>query len=51
MKGCGLGYGFGAITDFGRNIEYAAAGRDTEAVSIQISRLGTYLEKLEVIYP
>jgi CheY-like chemotaxis protein len=51
MKGCGAGYGFAAITDLGRNIEHAAAGNDTEAVSLQICRLGTYLENLEVIYP
>ncbi len=51
MKGCGAGYGFAAITDFGRNIEYAAAGNDEATVAEQISKLGTYLANLEVIYP
>ncbi len=51
MKGCGTGYGFAAITDFGRSIEYAAAGNDEAEVSEQISKLGTYLANLEVIYP
>jgi protein-histidine pros-kinase len=51
MNGCGLGYGFAAITDFGRNIESAAAGNDEATVSAQISKLGTYLANLEVIYP
>jgi two-component system, sensor histidine kinase and response regulator len=51
MKGCGAGYGFAAITDFGRDIEHAAAGNDEAAVAEQISKLGTYLAKLEVIYP
>jgi hypothetical protein len=51
MKGCGLGYGFAAITEFGRNIECAAAGNNEAAVAEQISELGTYLANLEVIYP
>jgi two-component system, sensor histidine kinase and response regulator len=51
MHGCGAGYGFAAITDFGRNIEHAAAGKDEATVAEQISKLGTYLAKLEVIYP
>jgi len=51
MKGCGAGYGFAAITDFGRNIEYAAAGNDEATVTEQILKLGTYLANLEVIYP
>ena len=51
MKGCGAGYGFAAITDFGRNIEHAAAGSDEATVAEQISKLGTYLANLEVIYP
>ncbi len=51
MKGCGTGYGFAAITDFGRNIENAAAENDEATVAEQISKLGTYLENLEVIYP
>ncbi len=51
MKGCGTGYGFAAITDFGRNIEHAAAGNDEATVAEQISKLGKYLENLEVIYP
>ncbi len=51
MHGCGTGYGFAAITDFGRNIEHAAAGNDEATIAEQISKLGTYLANLEVIYP
>ncbi len=51
MKGCGLGYGFAEITEIGREIESAAAGNDVGAASEQISRLGDYLSRLDVIYP
>jgi PAS domain S-box-containing protein len=51
MKGCGLGYGFAAITDIGRDIEFAATENDAAAISEQILKLGEYLASVEVVYP
>jgi hypothetical protein len=51
MKGCGLGYGFAAITDFGKIIEQSAAENDTTGVSVQIARLEDFLSRLDVTHP
>ena len=51
LKGCGQGYGFPAITEIGRDLEYAAAEQHVEGVGKEISRLKEYLSRLEVVYP
>jgi two-component system, sensor histidine kinase and response regulator len=50
MKGCGLGYGFAAITEIGTIIEQSARGNDGPGVSAQIARLEDFLSRLDVTY-
>jgi two-component system sensor histidine kinase/response regulator len=50
MKGCGLGYGFAAITEIGAIIEQSARGNDGPGVSVQIARLEDFLSRLDVTY-
>jgi HPt (histidine-containing phosphotransfer) domain-containing protein len=50
MKGSGGGYGFAAITEIGRSLEQAAKDRNAEAIQEYSSKLGTYLERVEVSY-
>ena len=50
MKGCGLGYGFAAITEIGAIIEQSARGNDGPGVSVQIARLEDYLSRVDVTY-
>lgn len=50
MKGSGAGYGFDAITDFGRAIERAAMERDRDVMEQLIAELSSYLECVEVTY-
>jgi hypothetical protein len=50
MKGCGLGYGFAAITEIGAIIEQSARGNDGPGVSVQIARLEDFLSRLDVVY-
>ena len=50
MKGAGGGYGFDAITDFGKIIESAARNKDAGEISKQISDMMIYLDKVKVVY-
>jgi two-component system sensor histidine kinase/response regulator len=50
MKGCGLGYGFAAITEIGAIIEQSARGNDGPGVGVQIARLEDFLSRLDVVY-
>jgi len=47
MKGSGSGYGFPAITGFGREIERAAGIKDRPEIVQQIAKLADYLSRLE----
>jgi len=49
MRGCGAGYGFPAITDFGTLLEQAALGRDTAAIEKCMSDLTSYLDRVDVV--
>lgn len=50
MKGSGGGYGFHAITDFGRAIEAAAKEGSAEEIRRGVETLGDYLGRIEVVY-
>jgi HPt (histidine-containing phosphotransfer) domain-containing protein len=43
MKGTGAGYGFGELTELGRNLETAAKGRDLLAVEGLLQRIEAYI--------
>ena len=49
LRGCGAGYGFVAITDFGTVIEQAALGGDAPAIGRHVDELATYLGRLDVV--
>ena len=49
MKGSGAGYGFAAITKIGAALEAAAKKKSDGPIGIQISALGDYLERVEVL--
>ena len=50
MKGAGSGFGFAAVTEIGTRIETASKGKDWEGIQKAINELGTYLQRLEVVY-
>jgi HPt (histidine-containing phosphotransfer) domain-containing protein len=50
MKGVGGGYGFGDITEFGKQIEAAAKDGNHDAVRALRSEYEQYLANLEVRY-
>jgi len=50
MKGNGSSYGFDAITTYGAALEQGARMRDEESVHQTVSRLESYLDRVEVIY-
>ena len=50
MKGAGSGFGFDAVTEIGTRIETAAKGKDWEGIQKAVNELGTYLQRLEVVY-
>jgi CheY-like chemotaxis protein len=49
MKGSGAGYGFAAITKIGAALEAAAKKKFDGPIGVQISALGDYLERVEVV--
>jgi len=49
MKGSGAGYGFAAITKIGAALEAAAKKKSDGPIGIQISALGDFLERVEVV--
>ncbi|MEO5378416.1 MAG: Hpt domain-containing protein [Magnetococcus sp. DMHC-6] len=50
MKGSGAGYGFAAITEFGKKIEIAASKEDPFEIEKNIIALGDYLNRVEICY-
>jgi len=50
LKGVGGGYGFERITQLGAAIENFAKENDKDAVSENISELGLYLERVDVVF-
>lgn len=50
MKGAGGGYGFDEITDIGMHIEQAAKEKNSADIRIQIKKLSSYLDCVEVVY-
>ena len=50
MKGTGGGYGFDAITDFGKSIEIAAKEKNREEVLVRVNELKKYLDNVKIIY-
>jgi len=50
MKGAGGGYGFDEITDIGMHIERAAKENNAAEIRIQMGRLSSYLDCVEVVY-
>jgi CheY-like chemotaxis protein len=50
LKGCGLGYGFAAITDIGLAMEHAGRETDAAGATRQIAELADYLCRVEVVY-
>jgi HPt (histidine-containing phosphotransfer) domain-containing protein len=49
MKGSGAGYGFDAITRIGAALEAAAKQEADTLIGTEISELGDYLERVEVV--
>jgi HPt (histidine-containing phosphotransfer) domain-containing protein len=50
MKGEGGGYGFDAISAIGLGLERAANERDTSAIHSGLEELGSYLDRVQVVY-
>jgi HPt (histidine-containing phosphotransfer) domain-containing protein len=50
MKGVGGGYGFGAITDLGQEIENAAKERDDTHILDCLMRYRAYLSSVNVVF-
>ena len=50
MAGCGEGYGFPAISEFGRILETAAVNLDAPAVRECTATLSTLVNHVEIIY-
>ena len=50
IKGDGGGYGFEAISDFGRQLEEAAKARNPTAIVTTAQDLLHYLDNLKVVY-
>jgi hypothetical protein len=50
MAGCGEGYGFPAITEFGRVLEAAAIKMDAPAIRECTATLSTLVNNVEIVY-
>lgn len=50
MAGCGEGYGFPAISEYGRFLETAALASDVESIRLCSTRLAELVENVEVVY-
>jgi HPt (histidine-containing phosphotransfer) domain-containing protein len=50
MKGAGGSYGFDAVSTMAATIEVAAKQRVATTIDEELSRLGFYLERIEVIF-
>lgn len=50
MKGSGGGYGFDAVTEFGRSLEAAGKTGDEAGIRRTLDDLGAYLAGVEVTY-
>lgn len=50
IKGSGGGYGFDAISEYGRNIQAAAEAQDADECEGWINGLADYLSKVQVVY-
>ncbi|MGH7814903.1 MAG: Hpt domain-containing protein [Candidatus Binataceae bacterium] len=50
LKGEGASYGFDAMSEAGRSLEAAAAGRDAGGVTALARYLLGYLDRVEVVY-
>jgi HPt (histidine-containing phosphotransfer) domain-containing protein len=50
LKGSGGSCGFSAISEQGKNIEFAAAAQDRESVALACRTLKSYLERVQVVY-
>ena len=49
MKGTGGGYGFDAITDFGRSIENAAKEKNNKEITRFVNELRAYLDNVKIL--
>lgn len=50
MKGVGGGYGFGDITELGKNLELAAKDANQDAIRSVLQRYQDYLSNIEIRY-
>ena len=50
MAGCGEGYGFPAVSEYGRLLESAALASDVAAIEKCTSKLSEFVNNLDVIY-
>lgn len=50
MKGAGGSYGFDRITDLAAVIEQAAKTRDASTIEHDLPALGSYLDRIKVVY-
>ena len=50
MAGCGEGYGFPAVSEYGRLLEAAALSSDVGALEACVAKLSELVNNVEVIY-
>lgn len=50
MKGCGLGYGFPLLSEWGANIEIGAKEKNAAVIHENVVRLEDYLQNVVVTY-
>jgi hypothetical protein len=50
MLGCGVGYGFVQISEFGRKMEIAALAQDVGAISDCARQVCTFLSNVKIVY-
>ena len=50
MAGCGEGYGFPAVSEYGRQLEAAALASDAVAIERYAAKLSDLVNNIEVIY-
>lgn len=50
MRGDGGGYGFHMISEIGHALEKAALEKNSDEITARVQELGTYLDRIEVVY-
>jgi HPt (histidine-containing phosphotransfer) domain-containing protein len=50
LKGCGMGYGFDAITEIGAALEQAANAKNRREIERWLDWLAQYLTRVEIVY-